>query len=103
MSIINKFAPPSLKTRLLGKLKPFFDQNREKILVTLGVVVVVIVAFFLGRHSTKIQSNTLGGLKGEVNVPVKHEIKKQKNAVQENIDETATSDTSEGEGEEEEE
>lgn len=96
MSTIQKFNVPDLKTRLFGKLKPFFDQNREKILLTIGVIGVVIAAFFIGRYSSKVISSTgLKELKGEINVPIKQEIKKQKDAAQEDIDETITDDTAE--------
>ena len=91
MSIIQKFTAPDFKTRLFGKLKPFFDKNREKILLTLGVVIVALVGFFLGRYSIKTHSNDLNNLKGSVNVPIKEEIQKQKDKINETID-TSTED-----------
>lgn len=95
MSIINKFITPDLKTRLLGKLKPFFAKNREKIILTLGVIVITIIGFCLGRYSIKTHPNNLGDLKGEINVPVKNEIKKQKEEMQKNVDEATSDDINE--------
>lgn len=94
MSIpINPLQKP--KNEKLEKIKKWFKKHQERIILTLGAILIAALAFLAGRLYTKPLSTDTDldkkSLKGQVEIPIKKEIQEQREKslnIDENISET---------------
>ncbi|MEW6407501.1 MAG: hypothetical protein AB1465_02300 [Patescibacteria group bacterium] len=72
--------PQKPKNEKIEKIKKFFKKHQERIILTLGAILIAALAFLAGRLSTKPSSINFDkkSLKGQVEIPIKKEIQEQR-------------------------
>lgn len=90
MSIPINFTQKS-ENEKLEKIKKWFKKHQERIILTLGAVLIAALAFGAGRLSTQQSSTKTNldkkSLKGQVEIPIKKEIQEEREKQNLNNDE----------------